>query len=167
VYLNSNNYTKGEKQMKTTTIAALAVLIVLSLVTTAGFAQENASTTVMVGGTGENLHLQTVLDGIADMLSDNDIDVKVVSGEAKARRLILEEMKEMGATNLLYVTVTSAPGSRGRLTVQCFIDGKQVWEDEVRGSLVATSADGEIKGMLKNINTKLKNRIGKPGLPKP
>jgi len=121
---------------------------------------------VMLGGTGENPHLQTVLDGIADMLSGNDVKVKVVSGEAKARSVILDEIKTTGATVLLYATVNQERGQRGKLLVQCFVDGKQAWEEEARGSLTAVSAEGEVKGMVKVINEKLKKRIGQAGLQK-
>ena len=124
------------------------------------------SSPVTLGGTGPTPHIETVLDGVADLLSTNGVKVKMASGDAKSRTAISEEMKASGATTLLYVTVNQARGQRGKVTAQAFIDGKLVWEEEVRGGFTASSGEGEVKGMLKAINAKLKPRIGGPGLPK-
>ena len=57
------------------------------------------SSPVMLGGTGPTPHLQTVLDGISDMLSTNGVKVKMASGDAKSRTVILDEMKTSGGDN--------------------------------------------------------------------
>ena len=124
------------------------------------------STPVMLGGTGPTPHLQTVLDGISDMLSTNGVKVKMASGDAKSRTVILDEMKTSGTTTLLYVTVNQVRGQRGKVAAEAFIDGKLAWAEEVRGSLTAVSAEGEVRQMLKAINEKLKPHVGGPGLPK-
>ena len=99
------------------------------------------SATVVLGGTGSTPHLQTVIDGISDVLSS-------------------------GNTLLLYVTVNQLRGQRGKILVESFVDGKKVWEEETRGSLMAASAEGEVRGMLKSINEKIRKHINGPGLPK-
>ncbi len=124
------------------------------------------SATVILGGTGPTPHLQTVIDGISDTLSSGSLKVKVASGDAKARSAILDEMKASGNSVLLYVTVNQVKGQRGKILAESFVDGKKVWEEETRGSFVAVSAEGEVRGMLKSINEKIKKHIGGPGLPK-
>lgn len=142
-------------------VGAFAILAML-----VGTCTAQDSTTVVLGGTGPTPHLQTVIDGISDALSSSGVKVKVASGEAKARSVIIEEMKSSGNTVLLYVTVNQVQGQRGKVLAESFVDGKKVWEEEVRGSLVAVSAEGEVRGMLKGINEKIKKHIGRPGLPK-
>jgi uncharacterized protein YdbL (DUF1318 family) len=112
---------------------------------------QQAPMPVMLGGAGENPHLQTVLDGVADMLSAGNVNIKVVSGEAKS----------------LYATVNQAKGQRGKVLVQCFLAGQQIWEEEARGSLAAMSAEGEVKGMVKTINEKLKKHVAQLAAAKP
>jgi len=73
------------------------------------------STTVVLGGTGPTPHLQTVIDGISDLLSSSGVKVKVASGDAKSRTVILEDMKASGNTNLLYVSVNQVKGQRGKI----------------------------------------------------
>jgi hypothetical protein len=131
-----------------------------------GTCKAQDSATVVLGGTGPTPHLQTVIDGVSDVLSSGGVKVKVASGDAKSRSVILEEMKTSGNTALLYVTVNTLRGQRGKLLAEAFVDGKKVWEEEVRGSLMAASAEGEVRGMLKSINEKIKKHIGGPGLPK-
>jgi hypothetical protein len=127
----------------------------------------------MLGGTGPTTHLQTVLDGISDMLSANNVKVKIASGEAKSRNVLLDEMKASGATLLLYIEVhqeSKKPGvgggGRGSIVARSFVDGKPMWEEEVKGGIFAGSAEAEVRKMLKNINDKLKAHIGSAGLPK-
>jgi hypothetical protein len=131
---------------------------------TSCFAQDPA--TVMLGGTGPTPHLQTVLDGVADLLSTSGVQVKISAGDAKSRTVLLDEMKSSGLKTLLYLTVNQVKGQRGKILAQSFVDGKQVWEEEVRGSLMAASAEGEVRKMVKAINEKLKPHIGGAGVPK-
>jgi hypothetical protein len=62
--------------------------------------------------------------------------------------------------------VNQLRGQRGKVAAEAFIDGKLAWAEEVRGSLTAVSAEGEVRKMLKAINEKLKPHVGGPGLPK-
>ena len=78
----------------------------------AGSAQD--LTTVILGGTGPTPHLQTVIDGISDMLTANGVKVKVSAGDAKSRTVILEEMKSTNTKTLLYIAVHQAPKQRGK-----------------------------------------------------
>ena len=43
---------------------------------------------------------------------------------------------------------------------------RKVWEDYVRASFMAVSAEGEVNGMLKAINKKIEKHTGGSGLPK-
>jgi hypothetical protein len=144
------------------------LIIVLAIATSAQAppAATSDNTTVVLGGTGPTPHLQTVIDGISDLLSSSDVKVKVASGDAKSRSVILEDMKVSGNANLLYVSVNTLPHQRGKMLAECFVDGKKVWEEETRGSLLAASAEGEVRGMLKGIREKIKKHIGGPGIPK-
>ena len=151
--------------MITRMVTRLFLIVGFSLLLAATCSAQG-STPVTLGGTGPTPHLQTVLDGISDMLSTNGVKVKVASGDAKSRTVIVDEMKASGATTLLYVTVNQAHGQRGKVAAQAFIDGKEVWAEEVRGSFTATSAEGEVRKMLKAINEKLKPHVGGPGFPK-
>ncbi len=148
--------------------AAMRVLVNATalFVMVVGTCMAQDSATVVLGGTGSTPHLQTVIDGISDVLSAGGVKVKVASGDAKARSVILDEMKASGNTLLLYVTVNQLRGQRGKILVESFVDGKKVWEEETRGSLMAASAEGEVRGMLKSINEKIKKHINGPGLPK-
>jgi hypothetical protein len=144
--------------------------VLATLITTfamfVGTCMAQDSTTVVLGGTGPTPHLQTVIDGVSDALSQDGVKVKVASGDAKARSSILDDMKTSGNSVLLYVSVNQVKGQRGKILAESFVDGKKVWEEETRGSLVAVSAEGEVRGMLKSINEKIKKHIGSPGLPK-
>ncbi|HTQ59674.1 MAG TPA: hypothetical protein VMI32_05600 [Candidatus Solibacter sp.] len=135
-------------------------------VITSGVCVAQDTTTVILGGTGQAPHIQTVIDGVSDALSSSGVKVKVNSGDSKSRTAILDEMKTSGNSVLLYLTVNTVKGQRGKLLAESFVDGKKIWEEEVRGSLMAVSAEGEVRGMMKNLNEKLKRRVGGPGLPK-
>ena len=142
------------------------VTSIAMLTVTLGVCMAQDSTTVILGGTGPTPHLQTVIDGVSDALSSNGVKVKVNSGDSKSRSVILDEMKTSGNTVLLYLTVNSMKGQRGKILAESFVDGKKVWEEDTRGSLMAVSGEGEVRGMLKNIIEKIKKHIGKDGLPK-
>ena len=142
-------------------ITSIAILTV-----TVGVCVAQDSTTVILGGTGPTPHLQTVIDGVSDALSSNGVKVKVNSGDSKSRSVILDEMKTSGNTVLLYLTVNQVKGQRGKILAESFVDGKKVWEENTRGSLMAVSAEGEVKGMLKSIIEKIKKHVSGPGLPK-
>jgi hypothetical protein len=159
---------KAEKKEPHMVHAAMKVLVTATAIFAmlVGTCMAQDSATVVLGGTGPTPHLQTVIDGISDALSSGGVKVKVTSGEAKARSVILDEMRTSGNTVLLYVTVNTLRGQRGKILAESFVDGKKVWEDESRGSLMAASAEGEVRGMLKSINEKIKKHIGGPGLPK-
>jgi hypothetical protein len=62
----------------------------------------------------------------------------------------------------LYVTVNQVKGQRGKILAESFVDAKKVWEENSRGSFVAASAEGEVRGMLKSINEKIKKHVGGP-----
>jgi len=145
-------------------VAATTIFAIFAMFVGTCVAQDSAA--VVLGGIGPTPHFQTVLDGIWDALSSSGVKVKVASGEGKARSVILEEMKTSGNTVLLYVTVTKDGGERGKILVESFVDGKKMWQEESRGSQFAGSAEGEVRGMLKSINEKIKKHIGGPGLPK-
>jgi hypothetical protein len=126
-----------------------------------------SSRTVVIGGTGPTPHLQTMIDGISDMLGSAGIDVKVNSGEAKSRTVILEEMRASGYSNLLFISLYQSENYKGKVIAESFIDGKKIWQEEAGGSSFSmVSPEKEVAGMLKRINEKLKKQIGKPGLPK-
>lgn len=146
-----------------------ASLVLLQLLTGAGIvspAMAQDSNTVVLAGTGPTPHLQTVLDGVSDLLSSKGVKVDVPSGEASARVVVLGDMKKSGKSNLLYLTVSQVKGQRGKILAECFVNGSKVWSDYSRGSLTAFSAEGEVNGMLKAINKKIAKHIGDPGLPK-
>jgi hypothetical protein len=151
-------------------IAVIAVSVVLiQLLAGAGMvspAMAQGSATVVLAGTGPTPHLQTVLDGVSDLLSSKGVKVEVPSGEAKARVAVLGDMKKSGKSNLLYLTVNQVKGQRGKILAECFVNGNKVWEEYSRGSFTAFSAEGEVNGMLKAINKKIEKHIGGPGLPK-
>ena len=148
--------------------AATKLLVggVVGLAILVGTCRAQDATTVFLGGTGPIPYLQTVIDGISDSLQSAGVKLKVSSGEAKSRTVLLDEMKTSGSTILLYVTVSQAKDQRGKILAESFVNGKKVWEEEVRGSLVAVSAEGEVRGMLKSINGKLVKHVGDAGLPK-
>ncbi len=146
--------------------AKVVVTCIAMLVVSVGICMAQDSATVILGGTGPTPHLQTVIDGVSDALSSNGVKVKVNSGDSKSRSVILDEMKTSGNTILLYLTVNQVKGQRGKILAESFVDGKKVWEEDTRGSLMAVSAEGEVKGMLKSIIEKIKKHIGKEGLPK-
>ncbi len=82
-------------------------------------------------------------------------------------------MKLSGATLLLYIEVHQEPkkpgvGGRGRGSVvaKSFVNGKPMWEDEVKGGIFAGSATAAVRKMLKNVNDNLKAHIGSADLPK-
>src|SRR2546427_4359628 len=101
-----------------------------------GTAMAQDASTVVLGGAGPTPHLQTVIDGISDLLSSSGVKVKVASGDAKSRSVILEDMKVSGNPNLLYVSVNTLAHQRGKILAECFVNGKKVWEEETRGSLL-------------------------------
>ena len=146
-------------------LSFLAVSVLVATSFTANAWSQDTST-VVLGGTGPTPHVQTVIDGISDLLSSKGVKVKVASGDAQSRSVILEGMKVSGTTNLLYLSVNQVKGQRGKILVECFVDGKKVWEEDTRGGLLAASAEGEVKGMLKGIGEKIQKHIGGPGLPK-
>ena len=141
-----------------TSITTLAVMM--------GVCVAQDTSTVIIGGTGPTPHLQTVIDGVTDALSSHGVKVKVNSSDSKSRSIILDEMKTSGNTNLLYLTVNQVKGQRGKLLAECFVNGSKVWAEDVRGSFMAVSAEGEVRGMLEAINKKIEMHIGSPGLPK-
>src|SRR5437899_9803661 len=126
------------------------LIIVLAIATSAQAppTATSDSTTVVLGGTGPTPHLQTVVDGISDLLSSSDVKVKVASADAKSRSVILEDMKVSGNDNLLYVSVNTLAHQRGKISAECFVNGQKAWQEDVRGSLIARSAEGEVGGML-------------------
>ncbi len=83
-----------------------------------------------------------------------------------ARVVVPENMKKSGKSNHLHLTVNQVKGQRGKNLAECFVNGSKVWEDYIRGSFMAVSAEGEVNGMLKAINKKIAKHIGGPGLPK-
>src|SRR5439155_1319476 len=126
-----------------TLIGAFLSILVATFFAAPGMAQDSG--TVVLGGTGPAPNLQTMLDGISGALSSNGVKVKIASGDAKSRSAILEDMKTSGNTNLLYVTLNQAKGQRGKLLVECFVDGKKLWEAVSRGSPLAFSDEGEAR----------------------
>jgi len=143
-------------------LLATAALCVI----TSGVCIAQDTSTIILGGTGQAPHIQTVIDGVSDALTSSGVKVKVESGDSKSRSAILDEMKTSGNSILLYLTVNTMRGQRGKLLAESFVDGKKIWEEEVRGSLMAVSAEGEVQGMTKSLIEKLRKRIGGPGLPK-
>jgi hypothetical protein len=162
----------GKREMITRNVFRIAVIaasvVLLQLLTGVGFvssAMAQDSTTVVLAGTGPTPHLQTVLDGVSDLLSSKGVKVEVPSGESSARVVVLGDMKKSGKSNLLYLTVNQVKGQRGKILAECFVNGSKVWSEYSRGSFMAVSAEGEVKGMLKSINKKIAKHIGGPGLP--
>jgi hypothetical protein len=134
----------------------------------AGICMAQDATTVMLAGTGPTPGFQAVMDGISDTLSSNGIKVKIASGEAKPRTVVLDEMKTSGNTVLLYVTLNQDPGGRLRpkIVAESYVDGKKVWEEEARGGVLRKAPEKFIQEMLKDLDPKLVKHIGGPGLPK-
>jgi hypothetical protein len=170
-FMRKTHYGKNVKASRymSRIVAIAASVLLLQLLAGAGIASPAVaqdSATVVLAGTGPTPHLQTVLDGVSDLLSSKGVKVDVPSGEAKARVVILADMKKSGKSNLLYLTVNQGRGQRGKILAECFVSGSKVWEEYVRGSFTAVSAEGEVNGMLKAINKKIGKHIGGPGLPK-
>jgi hypothetical protein len=114
----------------------VASVLLLQLFAGAGMvspAMAQDSATVVLAGTGPTPHLQTVLDGVSDLLSSKGVKVDVPSGEAMARVVVLENMKRSGKSNLLYLTVSQVKGQRGKILAECFVNGCKVWEDPCEG----------------------------------
>lgn len=121
---------------------------------------------VILAGTGQSPHLQTVLDGISDVLSSNGVKVKVISAEPKARSAVLDDMKSSGLSTLLYVSVYMPENQRGNVVAQLFVDGKEVWQEKITGPIMPQSDEKYLRSMIKSMNQKLTGHIGGPGLPK-
>jgi hypothetical protein len=148
---------------------SLSVLVVFSAFIMCGAfgrTEKPKPAAILVAGTGPTESLQPALDGIVDTLSSAGLAAKVFSSDPKSRTVAVEEAKNAGATSLLYLDVHQVPKQRGRITLQCFVDGKEVWQEEVKGAHFALSLDKELSGMIKEINEKVRKRIGGPGLPK-
>lgn len=150
-----------------TVIAASVVL--LQLLAGEGIvspAMAQGSATVVLAGTCPSPRLPTVLNGVSDLPSSNGVKVNVPSGEASAPVVVLKNMKKSGKSNLLSLTVNQVKGQRGKILDECFVDGRKVWSEYSRGSFTAFSGEGEVKGMLKQVNKKIAKHIGGPGLSK-
>ena len=125
------------------------------------FAQD--SKPVILAGTGQSPHLQTVLDGISDALSSSGVKAKVISGESKARSAVLDDMKSSGLSTLLYISVYMPESQRGNVVAQLFIDGKEAWQEKITGPIMPQSDEKYLRSMIKSINQKLSGHIGGPG----
>ena len=130
------------------------------------------SSTLAIGGTGPSPYFQTALDKIADALTSDGVKVKMLSGEAKSRTALLDEMKKPGYSDLLYITLHNprdnpADSSRGDIVAQCFVDGNKVWEEKSKSPwFLSISKDHEIDSMLNGILKKIGKRTGGPCITK-
>ena len=99
------------------TVASVVLLQLLAGVGMVSPAMAQDSSTVVLAGTGPTPHLQTILDGVSDLLSSKGVKVGVPSGEAMVRVVVLENMKKSGKPNLLYLTVNQVKGQRGGISL--------------------------------------------------
>ena len=135
-------------------------------------ADQTESSTVVLGGAGPAPYFEGALDKIADSLTATGVKVKVFSDEARTRTALLDEMKDKGYRNLLYVTLqsprdTKSDSARGDIVGSCFVDGKKVWEEESKSPLVLPlGVEHEIESMVNGIIKKIGKRAGGPCLPK-
>ena len=145
----------------------LFMLFVVCFVPFALFAADKDASTVMLAGTGPTPGLQSVIDGVAEVLLSNGIKVKIVSSESKSRVAVLGDMEASGNTILLFVTLNQDPAGRIRpkIIVESFLGGKKIWEEEQKGGMVRKSQEKWIADMLKGISEKLQKHIGEPSLP--
>ena len=127
---------------------------------------------VVLGGAGPAPYFEKALDGIADALTASGVKSKVLPGDAHTRTELLDETKQRGYSNLLYVTLESprdgrSDPSRGNLVASCFVEGKKAWEEESKGPLVLPrGVDQELDSMLNGLVKKITKRAGGPCLPK-
>ena len=96
-----------------------------------------------LGGAVQRPYFEGALDKIADNLTAAGVKVKIFSGEARTRTALLDEMKEKGYRNLLYITLQSPrdakwDSARGDIVGSCFVDGKKVWDGETGKSAGVT-----------------------------
>jgi hypothetical protein len=90
----------------------------------------------------------------------------VLSGDPKSRSVAVDETSSAGATSLLYLNVHQVAKQRGKITLQCLVDGMEVWREEVAGGRFAMSLENELRGMIKDVGERVEKRIGGPGLAK-
>ncbi|MGA7236676.1 MAG: hypothetical protein WBY44_13400 [Bryobacteraceae bacterium] len=135
-------------------------------------ADQAQGSTVVLGGAGPAPFFEEALDKIADNLTAAGVKVKIFSGEARTRTALLDEMKEKGYRNLLYITLQSprdakSDSARGDIVGSCFVDGKKVWDEESKSPLVLPlGVEHEIESMVNGIVKKIGKRAGGACLPK-
>jgi hypothetical protein len=147
----------------------IGLLGVLSIATiNAGQAQDS---TVVLGGAGPAPYFEGALDKIADSLTAAGVKVKIFSGQTRTQTALLDEMKEKGYRNLLYVTLqnprdSKSDSSRGDIVGSCFVDGKKVWGEESKSPLVLPKGvEHEVESMVTGIIKKIGKRVSGPCLP--
>jgi hypothetical protein len=145
-------------------LAKAGLLGILSiLLVEAGLAQDR---TVVLGGAGPSPYFEQALDKIADSLAPAGVKAKIFSGNARTRNALLDEAKNQGYANLLYVTLSSprdgrADAARGNVVAACFVDGTKTWEEKSNSPLLLPlSKEHEVESMINGIVKK----IGKRGM---
>lgn len=131
-------------------------------------ASQGQSARVYLAGSGTESQLPTILDDITDFLKDEKVVAKTISGGSKARDALLDEVRSLRGESLLQITVDiSEANARNSLIVKCYsvADGTLLWQEEVKGALVAFSFAGEVKTMLNKAKKALTPHVGKTGLP--
>ena len=134
------------------------------------FVAAGSDSTVVLGGAGPAPYFEGALDKIADTLTSAGVKVKILSGEARTRTALLDEMKQRGYSNLLYITLESprdnpTDASRGDIVGTCFVHGKKVWDEESKGPLVLPRGkEHEVESMVNGIVKKIGKRVGGPCL---
>jgi hypothetical protein len=132
----------------------------------------STDSTVVLGGSGPSPYFEGAVDKIADALTSAGVKIKILSGGPTAKTALLDEMKQPGYSNLLYVTLESprddpSNSSRGGIVGDCFVGGVKVWEEKAKGPLVLPlSTDHEVANMINGIVKKIGKRAGGPCLPK-
>jgi len=123
---------------------------------------------VFIAGSGPAPHYAYVVDELSAAFAEAKITTK--SGEGSSRSACLEMTNEAGAQSLLYVvaSVSERLAYETFVTVQCIsADGTKLWEEEQKGPLMSGSVQSTIKSVTGKVVKKVRNHIGKPGLPLP
>ena len=119
-------------------------------------------------GTGPSPHYETVIGGMLDFFGENKAAVTETDGHAFTRTGCLEKREASGASSLLYLTVSPSEkyAYESTFTVVCLdASGTKLWEERVRGPVMSSSVTSTMEKLAKNMGKKLKQRVGRPGLP--
>lgn len=123
---------------------------------------------VFIAGSGPAPHYAYIVDELSAALADAKITSR--SGEGSSRNTCLEMTQESGAQSLLYVvaSVSERVAFETFVKVQCVsADGTKLWEEEQKGPFMSASVQSTVKSVTEKLVKKVRDHIGKPGLPVP